>query len=280
VTACIVKYGPRYIAPANVGRARNRRLLTLFGIRFRWVFVLFREPTTETDHNREQRMRSFARRFGRQQIRGEDGSFSRLGRANVKPLPVHAESLRFALPSPSLWLSHVADTRSGGRDVTVRWMRVAGLAYVAYFALALAGGALKNVPLQVVATAVYLLVSVVLYRTFRSADPTVAVTLLPLAFVGCLIQGYGQSQGDAGLLRAALVPFGLFLVVLASLLVRTDGAPLALAVIVGVAGLAWPVVAVPGVPTSYAAVAIGLGLLAEGALMVWLLVAPDLITAH
>ncbi|HET7031078.1 MAG TPA: hypothetical protein VFI34_11245 [Candidatus Limnocylindrales bacterium] len=154
-------------------------------------------------------------------------------------------------------------------------MRVAGLAYVAYFALALAGGALKSVPVQVVATAMYLVVSAVLYRTFRSADPKVALALLPLALVGCAIQGSGQLQADAGMLRAALVPFGLFLVVLAYLLARSDVASRALVVVVGAAGLAWPLVAVPGVPTWYAAVAVGLGLVAEVALMVWLLVARD-----
>jgi len=154
-------------------------------------------------------------------------------------------------------------------------MRVAGLAYVAYFALALAGGALKSAPVQLVATAMYLVVSVVLYRTFCSADPKVALALLPLALIGCAIQAAGQLQADAGMLRAALVPFGLFLVVLAYLLARSGIAPRALAVVVGVAGLAWPAVAVPGVPTWYAALAVGLGLLAEVAVMVWLLVARD-----
>src|SRR3954468_18997141 len=126
------------------------------------------------------------------------------------------------MAAPARLLRVHAVTRAGlptrGRDATVRLMRVAGLAYVAYFALALAGGALKNVPVQVLATALYFVVSVLLYRTFGPADAMVALALLPLAAVGCAIQGYGQLQADAGMLRAALIPFGLFLVVLAYLL--------------------------------------------------------------
>ena len=40
-----------------------------------------------------------------------------------------------------------------------------------------------------------------------------------------------------------------------------------------VAGIAWPLVAIPGMPSWYAAVAIALGIVAEGAPVIWLLLA-------
>ena len=153
-------------------------------------------------------------------------------------------------------------------------MRAVGLFYVAYFLLSIAGAALRNLPLQLVATAFYFVLAVLLYRLFAPAHPRVALALLPLALIGCLIQGFGQAQADAGMLRIALVPFGLFLVVLGYLIARSAFAPVALGVLLFVAGIAWPVVAVPAVPGWYAAIAVVLGIVAEGALAIWLLIAP------
>lgn len=152
-------------------------------------------------------------------------------------------------------------------------MRSAGLVYVAYFVLSIAAAAIKNVPLQIVATGLYFVLAVVLYRLFSPADGRVALALLPLALAGCVIQGVGQAQADSGLLRAALVPFGLFLVVLGYLVARSPDAPLALGGILVVAGLAWPLTAIPGMPTWYAAIAVVIGIVAEASLAIWLLAA-------
>jgi hypothetical protein len=152
-------------------------------------------------------------------------------------------------------------------------MRGAGLVYIAYFVLSVAGAVLRNVQLQVVATAFYFVLAMVLYRLFAPADPLFAVALLPLALAGCLIQAFGQVQADAGILRVALVPFGLFLIVLGYLIMRSSFAPLALGALLAVAGIAWPIVVVPGMPSWYAGVAVVLGIVAEGALAIWLLVA-------
>jgi hypothetical protein len=127
--------------------------------------------------------------------------------------------------------------------------------------------------LQVAATWFYVVVAVVLYRLFAPADPLVALALLPLAFIGCLLQAFGQVQADAGLLRLALVPFGLFLLVLGYLIARSSFAPVALGALVAVAGIAWPIVVIPAMPSWYAGVAIVLGIVAEAGLAIWLLIA-------
>ena len=146
------------------------------------------------------------------------------------------------------------------------------MVYVAYFALAIAGGGFRNLPLQVVATAAYFVLAVFLYRLFAPADPRVALALLPLAALGCVIQGVGQVAADAGLLRLALLPFALYLVALGYRIARSTTAPLALGILVAVAGIAWCFVVIPGLPSWYIAAALILGIVAEGALAVWLLV--------
>ncbi len=152
-------------------------------------------------------------------------------------------------------------------------MRTAGLVYVAYFAISIAGAAVKNLPLQVGSTAVYFVLAVFLYQLFAPADPRVALALLPLAALGCVIQGVGQVAADADLLRLALLPFALFLVVLGYLIARSTIAPLALGILVALAGIAWCFVVIPGLPTWYSVLALILGIAAEGALAIWLLVA-------
>jgi hypothetical protein len=151
-------------------------------------------------------------------------------------------------------------------------MRTAGLVYVAYFALSIAGSATKDLPLQLVSTGVYFGLAVVLYRLFAAADPRAALALLPLAALGCVIQGMGQLGSDAALLRLALVPFALFLVVLGYLVARSSVAPTALGILIAAAGIAWCFVIIPGIPSWYGAVALFLGIVGEGALAIWLLV--------
>ena len=150
-------------------------------------------------------------------------------------------------------------------------MRMAGFVYVAYFALAIAGATLRNMPLQLVGTAIYFLLAVLLYRLFAPADPRIALALLPLAALGCVIQGAGQLQADAGLLRVALFPFALFLAVLGYLIARSMFAPREPGLLVALAGIAWTLVVIPGIPTWYTGASVLLGIVAEGALAVWLL---------
>ena len=154
-------------------------------------------------------------------------------------------------------------------------MKVVGLVYVAYFLLAFAGMTLKSVPLQLAGTATNFLLAVFLYRLFAPADPRIALALLPLAFIHCAIQGVGQVQADTGTLRFALLPFVGYLVVLGYLIARSTFAPAGLGVLVAVAGLAWLIAVVPGVPTWSTLAVVVFGSVAEGALAIWLLITPS-----
>ncbi len=154
-------------------------------------------------------------------------------------------------------------------------MRIVGLVYVAFLLLSLAGMTLRNLPLQLVGSATGFVLAVLLYRLFAPADPQIALALLPLAFIHYAIQGVGQVRADAGMLRLALLPFAAYLLVLGYLIAQSTFAPVALGVLIALAGLAWLIAIVPGVPTWATLAVVLFGGVAEVALALWLLTAPD-----
>ncbi len=154
-------------------------------------------------------------------------------------------------------------------------MKIVGLAYVAFLLLSVAGATLRNVPLQLVANAAGVVLAVLLYLLFAPADSYVALVLLPLAFIHYLIQGVGQIRADTRMVRLALTPFALYLVVLGYLLVRSTFAPDALGVFIALAGLAWLIAVVPRAPTWSTLAVVAFGIAAEVALAIWLLTAPE-----
>jgi hypothetical protein len=119
---------------------------------------------------------------------------------------------------------------------------------------------------------VYFVLAIVLFQYFRSADPLIALALLPLAALGCVIQSIGMIQGDRGIQLFALVFFGLFLATLGYLLLRAGTAPPAIGYALVGAGLASCTLLIPQLPAPAVALVLGFGALAEGAFALWLLV--------
>jgi Domain of unknown function (DUF4386) len=154
-------------------------------------------------------------------------------------------------------------------------VKIAGLAYAAFLLLSVAGMRLRSVPLQLVADAIGFVLAVLLYRLFAPVDPLVALALLPLAFIHYVIQGVGQVRGDAGTVRVALVPFAAYLVLLGYLIARSTFAPFALGVVIALAGLGWLIAVAPRVPTWATLAVVVFGIVAEVALAIWLLGAPE-----
>lgn len=147
--------------------------------------------------------------------------------------------------------------------------------YVAFLVISFAGMTLRIVPLQLAGTAAGFVLAVLLYQLFAPADPRVGLALLPLALIHYVIQGVGQVLADTGTLRLALLPFAGFLVVLGYLIARSTFAPDALGLLVVLAGFAWLIAVVPGTPTWSTLAVVVLGIVAEGALAIWLLIAPS-----
>ena len=154
-------------------------------------------------------------------------------------------------------------------------MKIVGLVYVAFLLLSVAGTTLRNMPIQLIGNATGFVLALLLFRLFAPADPQIALALLPLAFIHYVIQGVGQVRADAGMLRVALLPFAAFLIVLGYLIAQSTFAPVALGVLIALAGLAWLIAIVPGMPTWSTLAVVFFGVVAEGALAIWLLIAPS-----
>ena len=154
-------------------------------------------------------------------------------------------------------------------------MKIVGLVYVAFLLLSLAGMTLRNMPLQLVANATGFVLAVLLFRLFAPADPLIALALLPLALIHYVIQGVGQVRADTATRRLALLPFTAYLMVLGYLIARSTFAPVALGLLIALAGLAWLIAVVPRVPTWSTLTVVLFGVVAEVALAIWLLMAPE-----
>jgi hypothetical protein len=154
-------------------------------------------------------------------------------------------------------------------------VKIVGLVYLAFLLLSLAGTRLRNMPLQLVGSATGFVLAVLLYWLFAPGDPLIALALLPLALIHYGIQGVGQVRADAGTLRLALVPFAAYLMVLGYLIARSTLAPVALGVLIALAGLLWLIAVVPRVPIWSTLAVVLFGVVAEIALAMWLLIAPN-----
>ena len=151
-------------------------------------------------------------------------------------------------------------------------VRLAGRLYVVYVAIAIAGAALKSLELSLVGTAAYFVLAVQLYRVVAPVDRRVAFVLLPLAALGCFIQGAGMAGADRDLQRLALVFFALFLAALGYLVARSGFIPRPIGIWLLLAGISWcAVVLIPNLPLVAAAGLQAFGGLSELALALWLL---------
>jgi len=152
-------------------------------------------------------------------------------------------------------------------------MRIAGLSWFAYVALAGAGALLKSAPLNALGSALYMLPMVLVYRIFSPADPTVALALLPIEGFACGMQAAGQIRDDKDLQRMALVMFALGFIVLGYLVARSGLLPAQLGYAMVLGALAWCAALIPGMPLPIAVVLQGLGFASEGLFVVWMLIA-------
>ena len=154
--------------------------------------------------------------------------------------------------------------------------RIAGRLYIVYVVLAVAGAVLKSLEMSLVATAAYFVLAVQLYRLVAPIDRRVAFVLLPLAALGCVVQGIGMVESDRDLQRFAVMFFGLFLVALGYLVARSGFFPRAIGVWLVLAGIGWcAVVLIRDLSFSVSVAVQGFGGLSEVALALWLLFGGD-----
>jgi len=154
--------------------------------------------------------------------------------------------------------------------------RATGAVYLSYFAAAILGLLLTShkLPAGIVvnglATLLYALVTVLLYRLFLPAQPLLALAATLCSLAGCVTDGLHQlHSGLAGL--SPLLFFGPFCVLLGVLILRSLFLPRWLGWPLIVAGLGWLAYLNPEVAQHASIVIFPVGFLAEFVLMLWLL---------
>jgi Domain of unknown function (DUF4386) len=156
--------------------------------------------------------------------------------------------------------------------------RITGLVYLAYFLTAMMAEGLHSARLQVASEAVnlfsyglYCAVVLLLYRLFKPVDRSASLVAMFFGLAGCLV-------GVLGIVHLALPQinqlffFACYCLLIGYLIVRSSFLPSALGALMILAGGGWLVFLVPMAHPLAPYLEI-LGILAEAALMFWLLIA-------
>lgn len=166
--------------------------------------------------------------------------------------------------------------------------RFAGVVYVLYFALAIAGGVLARgdiaglargqaatpaTAVWIASTAIYAVLVVLLARLVWDVDPRIALAAIVVGLVGCVIQSAASLVGLGRWVPiAALFCFGIFMVLYGWVITRSTAVPSPIGVMFIIAGLGWCAPVIPGFPAALGAIVQGFGAVAEIVLAVWLLI--------
>jgi Domain of unknown function (DUF4386) len=173
-----------------------------------------------------------------------------------------------------------ADTAGVNVELARPHARVVGLVYLAYAVIAgigqgiafLAPGSAIAAAAQVAGTLWYAFLATLLCRLFGDPARGAGFLAMVCVVIGCVLQSLYYAIGlgrQAELL--ALVFFGLFLVCLGFLVIRSALIPRAIGIWLMAGGLAWCLVVLPGPAALLGAVIILAGA-SELALMLWLLI--------
>jgi len=168
-----------------------------------------------------------------------------------------------------------------GRDVSVlqtnprRFARTAGVFYLLVFVFGIA--ALKTAgdtrfAANLLAAAVYYVVTVMLYQLYKPVSPTGSLVTALFSFAALTI-GVLSDFGVVWFPLNTLVLFGAYCVGLGWLTLKATFLPRAIGVLLIVAGLGWLTYVHPPLVKRLGALAMAPGMVGEGALTFWLLAA-------
>jgi len=153
---------------------------------------------------------------------------------------------------------------------TARW---AGVFYLGTFVsgmIALAAGAGMQLA-NAIATICYVAVTVLFYWLFKPVDAR-------WSFAAALVSALGCAMNVLSLAHVALLPinalavFGVYCLLIGWLIIESPSMPSVLGVAMMIGGASWLTFAVPSLARALAPFNYAPGILAEGALTIWLLV--------
>jgi hypothetical protein len=155
--------------------------------------------------------------------------------------------------------------------------RISGVVYLLYFVtVTVASLLVGRIPAaysdsaNLIANAVYVAVALLLYQILRPVSPAVALAALIVSVVGCVIQSLGLFHLVPG--HSALPIFGIFNLTVGYLILRSTFLPRVIGALMALSGLGWLTFIVPALALRIVVPVEILGIVAEAALMLWLLV--------
>jgi hypothetical protein len=156
--------------------------------------------------------------------------------------------------------------------------RLAGIVYLLYFVTAISGEMLSHHGLAAYGNAlnffpnvIYAALTVLLYFLLAPVSKGLSLLAACFGFVGCVI----ASLGVFNLVSVRVSPlyfFGPYCFLLGYLILRSTFLPRALGILMMLAGVAWLVSLVPALAKPVFPYVAGIGIVAEAALMLWLMI--------
>lgn len=156
--------------------------------------------------------------------------------------------------------------------------RITGVVYLSYFLVAILGEMLLGRGLvaygntvNVISFAIYIAVTVLFYHVFKPVNRSLSLLAALFSIVGCTI-GSLSVLHLAPLHISAFWFFGPYCILIGYLILRSTFLPRIFGVLMVFAGLGWLIFLLPSLANYVANSIEALGILAEGSLMLWLLV--------
>ncbi len=155
--------------------------------------------------------------------------------------------------------------------------RITGAIYLLYFVMAISAVSLVGrVPIaysdaaNLVANAGYVVLTVLLYQMFKPVSRNLSLLAVLISLVGCTVQSLSLFHLTSP--QGSLPIFGLFNLTIGYLILRSTFLPRTLGVLMALSGLAWLTVLSPALVKHIIIYVEIIGIVAEGSLMLWLLV--------
>jgi len=155
--------------------------------------------------------------------------------------------------------------------------RITGAVYLLYFLTAiLAASSIGRVPVaysdaaNLIANAGYVAVTLLLYQIFQPVSRSIALLAVAISIVGCVVQSL--SLFHLAPPHSSLPIFGLFNLTIGYFILGSTFLPRVLGVLMVLSGLAWLTVLSPDLLKHITMFVEIMGVLAEGSLMLWLLI--------
>jgi hypothetical protein len=155
--------------------------------------------------------------------------------------------------------------------------RRVGLVYLLYFVVAMlaegflsSGHAVIGTSIEIISYLLYGVLSLLLARLFFGRDRRIAVAAVVVSWIGCAIGILRLIHVSTQILEPLLF-FGIFCLMLGYLILESHLLPKTLGILLLLAGVGWLVLSIAH-PHAIGAYIQGLGIIAEFALMLWLLV--------